>query len=196
MYLNITNRCTNRCVFCIRHFAEGLGTGSLKGGPEPDLEKLLEAVEAMGGAGAFEEIVWCGFGEPTFRLDLILQASPVFREKGAAVRLNTNGHGSLINGFDILPELSKAVDSVSVSLNAPTMERYVEICRPDPAMIPGGKITDEGAMWREVLDFLSNSKNHFQNVQATVVGHVLSAHEIEECRRLARDLGTGRFRVR
>ena len=86
LYLNVTNRCTNRCGYCVRDYRPGRGDGRLWGGPEPDLAELLRTIEARGGAGAFDEIVWCGFGEPTFRLDLIMGAGPHLRarERGSA----------------------------------------------------------------------------------------------------------------
>lgn len=132
LYLNPTNRCTNRCGFCIRYHADGVGDGLLWGGPEPDLEAILAAVKAKCGAEPFREVIWCGFGEPTYRLDLITGASPHLRRVAQSIRLNTNGHACLIHGRDVLPELAAAVDDVSVSLNAPTRERYVELCRPEP----------------------------------------------------------------
>ncbi len=79
---------------------------------------------------------WCGFGEPTFRWDLITQAAPLFHDAGCRVRLNTNGHACLIHGRDVLPELAGAVDEVSVSLNAPNCARYVELSRPVTSFEP------------------------------------------------------------
>jgi TatD family-associated radical SAM protein len=150
LYLNPTNRCTNRCGFCIRYHADGVGDGLLWGGPEPDLEALLAAVEAKRGAEPFREITWCGFGEPTCRLDLITGAAIHLRRVASSLRLNTNGHACLIHGRDVLPELAAAVDDVSVSLNAPTRERYVELCRPDrtevgPSGNPGASASEAQA---------------------------------------------------
>ena len=76
LYLNVTNRCTNSCSFCVRSHTPRLGDGLLRGEDEPDLDELLDAVNDRGGAGRYREIVWCGYGEPTWRLDLILAASP------------------------------------------------------------------------------------------------------------------------
>ena len=135
LYLNVTNRCTNRCGFCIRYHADGVGDGNLWGGPEPDLDALLTAVEARRGSEPFHEITWCGFGEPTYRLDLVTAAAPHLRRASHSIRLNTNGHACLIHGRDVLPELAAAVDDVSVSLNAPNRRRYLELCRPDPASV-------------------------------------------------------------
>lgn len=194
LYLNVTNRCSNRCSFCVRGRTARLGDGLLAGGDEPELDQLLEAIDARGGAGRFREIVWCGFGEPTIRLDLILEASPVFRAAGTAVRLNSNGHGCLIHGRDVLPELGSVIDRVNVSLNAPSCERYLELCRPDPGSVPGNPAPE--AFWHATLDFLARSPAHFLQVTASVVEHVLDRDEIEHCRRLAAGLAGAPLRVR
>ncbi len=194
LYLNVTNRCTNRCTFCVRNFQPGLGDGRLWGGPEPDLDDVLRAVEDRGGAGAFSEIVWCGFGEPTFRLDLIVTAGRTFRSAGTRVRLDTNGHAALINDRDVLPDLEAAVDAVFVSLNAPTCERYLELCRPGTGDL-GLDIAAE-RYWLSMLDFLSGAAGRFECVQASVVGHVLDRDEIDACRELAASLGCDELRVR
>lgn len=194
LYLNVTNRCTNRCVFCVRNFQPGLGDGRLWGGPEPGAHDLLRAIEERGGAGAFSEIVWCGFGEPTFRLDLIVDVSPVLRAAGARVRLDTNGHAELIHGRDVLPELEKAIDDVSVSLNAPTQQRYLELCRPGSDHLSREVAPEK--YWLGMLDFLRRAVGRFGRVQASVVGHVLDVDEIGACRDFAASLGCGDLRVR
>jgi TatD DNase family protein len=192
LYLNVTNRCTNTCQFCVRYRTEGLGGALLWGGEEPDLKALQKAVEACGPLESFREFIWCGYGEPTFRIDLIAQAAPWLRSRGATVRLNTNGHASLINARDVLPELSKAVDEVSISLNAPDCQRYLELCRPgspDSGMEPR-------RFWDAMIDFLSRAPEYFESPQASVVGCYLGSYEIEQCRMLAGSLGIRRFRVR
>lgn len=194
LYLNVTNRCTNRCVFCVRNFQPGLGDGRLWGGTEPGLDDLLRAVEDRGGASAFSEIVWCGFGEPTFRLDLIVAAGPVFRSAGARVRLDTNGHAALIHDRDVLPDLEGAVDDVFVSLNAPTCDRYVELCRPATGDLQREVRPEQ--YWLAMLDFLRGAVGRFERVQASVVGHVLDQDEIDVCRELAASLGCDELRIR
>jgi len=196
LYLNVTNRCTNRCSFCIRYHTHSLGGSVLWGGPEPDLERLREAVCARGAPEDFNEFIWCGFGEPTYRLDLIKEAAGWLRSGGAAVRLNTNGHACLIHGRDVLAELAAAVDTVSVSLNAPNCRRYLELCLPDPVSVPDGAVTAPEDFWNATLDFLVRAPKHFKEVQASVVGFTLTAKEIEESRALARSIGIERFRVR
>jgi TatD family-associated radical SAM protein len=194
LYLNVTNRCTCRCVYCVRDGQMGLGDGILWGGNEPDLSDLLGAIDERGGIGAFEEFVWCGFGEPTFRLDLIVRAGEPLRQRGARVRLNTNGHASLIHGRDVLPELARAVNAVSVSLNAPCVARYAELCRPTGEDLSADMQPEHA--WEAMLEFLSGAPDYFEEVTASVVGHVLTPGEINAAEALARRRGATRFRIR
>lgn len=200
IYLNATNRCTNHCSFCVRNLTEGFGEAILwgeEGEAEPDLGMIERAVGAQGSLASFREFVWCGYGEPTFRLDLIVAAAPWLRSRGARIRLNTNGHACLIHGRDVIPELAQAVDEVSISLNAPNRERYVELCRPVRHALPAFPVDDLPVrVWEGVIDFLRRAPSFFRDVQASVVGHALRREEIEESRALARSLGIERFRVR
>jgi TatD DNase family protein len=198
LYLNATNRCTNRCTFCVRYQTEGLAGAILWGGEEPDFPMLQADVRRHGGFEELCEFIWCGFGEPTFRLDLIQMAAPWLRSKGAKIRLNTNGHGCLIHGRDILPALSQSVDEVSVSLNAPNPQKYLELCRPDFTMFSDSEsvAATPAVVWDAMLDFLSRAPAFFKNVQASVVGFALAEEEIEQCRSLVHSIGVKNFRVR
>ena len=198
LYLNATNRCANRCTFCIRYSAAEFGAAELWGNHEPDFPMLQNAILRHGKLEEFKEFIWCGYGEPTFRLDLIAEAASWLRRHGAGVRLNTNGHACLIHGRDVISELGGAVDAVSVSLNAPNAARYLELCRPDPDMFPepGIIIADPEVTWRAMLDFLQRAPEYFSQVQASVVGFALSPVEIEQSRELAISLGIKKFRVR
>jgi TatD DNase family protein len=152
---------------------------------------LQTAVLQQGSLDEFQEFIWCGYGEPTFRLDLIKEAASWLRSRGAKIRLNTNGHAYLIHGRDVLPELAQSVDIVSISLNAPNASRYLDLCRPS-----SDAFSDPSHAWEGMIDFLSRAPNYFENVQASVVGFVLTPDEIEQCRSLALSLGIKQFRVR
>ena len=198
LYLNTTNRCTNRCEFCIRYRAAEFVTASLWGNEEPDLAMLQEAVLHHGALESIREFIWCGYGEPTFRLDLITEAASWLRSQGAIIRLNTNGHVCLIHGRDVLPELGASLDAVSVSLNAPTADRYLELCQPDFAAFhdPQRIAAKPELVWETVLDFLRRAPEHFKIVQASVVGFSLTTAEIAASRALAHSLGITQFRER
>ncbi len=128
LYLNLTNRCTNRCTFCVREGKETYEGYALwlKEG-EPSAEKVLSEI---GDPRAYKEIVFCGFGEPTCRLREMLSVAEEVKRRGGSTRLNTNGHGSLYNGKDIAPLLKGKIDAVNVSMNAPDAASYVRLCRP------------------------------------------------------------------
>ncbi len=179
LYLNITNRCSNACGFCIRYQSDTVKGHILKLSSEPDAA-LIE--KEIGDPKAFKEIVFCGFGEPTIRLDVIKEVSAWVKERGGRIRLNTNGHGNIINKRDILPELKGLVDSVSISLDAHDSATYQKLCRP---AFPDA--------FEAVLDFIKKSKGAIPNVQATVVD--AEGVDLEECRRLADNLGVS-LRVR
>ena len=198
LYLNATNRCTNRCTFCIRDRAAEFSAAELWGDHEPDFSMLQNAILQHGDLDEFKEFIWCGYGEPTFRLGLIVEAASWLRSRGASVRLNTNGQACLIHGRDVLPELGGAVDAVSVSLNAPNSARYLELCRPNPDMFPdpGRIMASPEITWMAMLDFLSRAPGHFSVVQASIVGFSLSSAEIEQSRELALSMGIKKFRIR
>ncbi len=130
-YLNITRHCTLRCCFCPKFNGSREVQGyDLRIRDEPDPEHVLEAV---GDPADYKEIVFCGFGEPTLRLDLLLGVARVFKHQGATIRVNTDGLANLIYGCDVTPLMAQVVDAVSVSLNAHNEELYEHHCRPKRA---------------------------------------------------------------
>lgn len=125
LYLNVTNRCTNSCAFCIRQKTDFIKGHNLKLDREPDFE---EVVAAVGDPARYKEVVFCGYGEPLLRLDLVKRVAAWLKQRKARVRVNTNGQGNLIAGHNIVPELAGLVDEVSVSLNAADDKTYQNIC--------------------------------------------------------------------
>ncbi|RMG87130.1 MAG: YchF/TatD family DNA exonuclease [Candidatus Dadabacteria bacterium] len=183
LYLNVTNRCTNRCAFCPKHRAPIVKGHDLALTHEPSAEEVLAAVEARGGPGAWDEVVFCGFGEPLLRLDLVKEVARELRRRGARrIRVNTDGLASAVHGRNVPAELAGLVDAVSVSLNAPDAETYERLCRPGI----------EGA-YEAVLGFLREAREHIGEVTASVVA--VPGLDLEACRRRAEELGV-RFRVR
>jgi TatD DNase family protein len=179
LYLNITNRCTNKCTFCIRYHSDFVKGHNLRLEGEPTEKELRHAI---GDPSLYSEIVFCGYGEPTLRLDVIKSVAAWVKERGGKVRINTNGHGSLINKRDILPELKGLVDSISVSLDAQDEETYNAICRP----------AFKGA-FNAVVDFLREATSYIPEVKATVVS--MEGVDVEKCRQLCDSLGV-KLRVR
>ena len=121
LYLNITLRCNADCVFCDRKGDAVVKGHNLRIEQEPSTE---EVIGAIGDPLKYDEIVFCGYGEPTIRLDVVKKVAQWVKEKGGRVRLNTDGHGNVINHRDIVPELVGLVDSVSISLNSTDPEQY------------------------------------------------------------------------
>lgn len=178
VYANITNRCDCSCQFCIRSHQDSVGEAeNLWFKTEPTLEEIKAAMDAFDFTG-YEELVFCGYGEPTCALENLLATAAYAKEKyGMKIRLNTNGLGNLYHKRDIIPELSKVIDSVSISLNAPTPEKYQEVTRPQ----------FENA-FPALLAFARKAKEAFTHTQLSIVD-VLPQEEIEACQRLADENG-------
>lgn len=179
LYLNITNRCTNRCGFCIRFHSDYVKGHNLRLSHEPAEEELKQVI---GDPSRHKEIVFCGYGEPLLRFDLVKNLAAWIKQSGGRVRINTNGHGNLINSRNIVPELQGLVDSISISLDAQDEETYDRICRPAYKNAYHG-----------VMEFISESKKYIPNVQVTVVN--LEGVDVERCKKTAEEMGV-RFRVR
>lgn len=127
LYINLTNRCSNRCTFCVRDQSAQYEGYSLWLDSEPSVE---DVVKEIGDPTQYEEVVFCGYGEPTYRLDAMLCIASHVKRRGGKTRLNTNGHGNLIHGRDITPQLAGVIDLVNISLNAPDKMMYDRLCRP------------------------------------------------------------------
>ncbi len=181
LYLNITNRCSNRCTFCWKNGSFVVKGHDLELSHEPEKDELLRAI---GDPGKYEEVVFCGFGEPLLRLELVKAVASELKKKGTRIRVDTDGQANLVYGRNILPELQGLVDAVSVSLNAENGEKYHRLCRS-----PFGTRGFEG-----VLDFLREAKKFIPDVTATVLD--MPGMDLAACRKLAEeDLGV-KFRVR
>jgi GTP 3',8-cyclase len=162
LYLNITNKCSNNCWFCIRNFKQGVAGFNLKLTRDPSAEEIISALSKVLNLQDWESIVFCGFGEPTSRLDVLLEVARWIRKnykRQVELRVDTNGHGYKLNPErDVAQDLVAAgITKVSVSLNAGDKETYNEICRP----------TFENA-YEAVQDFICRAKMVLQ-VEATVV---------------------------
>lgn len=181
-YLNVTNQCgILRCAFCPKFS----GAWSVK---EYDMRlhhhpSADELVAAAGNPADYKEIVFCGMGESTMRLDVMLDVARRLREKGARLRLNTNGLGNLINGRDVASEIAALIPTISVSLNAQDEETYNRHCRPK----------DPGA-YASVLEFVESARKAGADVTVTAIDG-LPGVDIAACKAIADRLGV-KFRRR
>ena len=130
LYVNLTNKCSNACDFCVRNERTSYYGNYLwlKNG-DPSAEKVMAIANGYGDLTRFKEVVFCGFGEPTYKVAEMVALCDYFHEKGLKTRLNTNGQGNLINKRDITPDLKGKIDFVNISLNASCYEKYQPICR-------------------------------------------------------------------
>ncbi|OGW26160.1 MAG: radical SAM protein [Nitrospirae bacterium GWC2_42_7] len=179
LYLNITNRCTNRCSFCVKFRSDYVKGHRLSLANEPSEDEIKKEI---GDPTSYKEIVFCGYGEPLQRLDTVKNISGWIKEKGGRVRINTNGHANLIHKKNVLPELQGLVDSISISLDAHDEETYNKICKP----------LFKNA-FNEVIRFIKQAKEVIPDVQVTIVE--LEGVDTEKCRKLADSLGV-KIRVR
>ena len=180
LYLNITNRCTNSCTFCAKFKDFTVKGHQLCLEREPDFD---EVIDAIGDPAAFDEVVFCGYGEPLLRLELVKQIASWLKKEGKQVRINSDGQANLVHGRNILPELAGLVDAISISLNAPDAATYQHHCQSEFGE----------AGYAAILDFLKEAKKQIPSVTATAV--TLPGLDIEACRAIAEEIGVY-FRAR
>ena len=179
LYINVTNRCTNNCEFCIRKNGDGAyGSDSLWLLHEPSVDEILDSVFSHDLSG-FSEIVFCGYGEPSYRLRECREVALKIKERiNIPVRINTNGHSSLIFGEDTAPLYEGAFDCVSISLNTPDEAAYNKLCHP----------IHDGA-FSAMLDFAEAVKKYVPEVMLSVVKDFLTEDELLACRAIADSRG-------
>jgi len=186
LYLNITNRCSNNCYFCFRHYLRGIAGFYLKLKEEPHPKLIIEQLERYMPMRKWEEVVFCGFGEPTMRLDCILEVTRWIKRyhPDMRVRLDTNGHGYLLNPErKVVEEIREAgVDAVTVSLNGHDEETYQHVCKPS--------FKDA---YKSVLFFIAEAKRANLEIEVTAVR--IPEIDISRIQNLALQLGVN-FRAR
>lgn len=179
LYLNITNRCTSKCSFCVKFHSDYVKGHNLRLTDEPSEEELKNAI---GDPSVYKEVVFCGYGESLLRLDVVRNLAGWIKGNGGHVRINTNGHGNIIHKRNILPELKGIVDFISISLDAQDEETYNRICSP----------AFKNA-YQEVVAFIKESRKYIPDVTATIVE--MEGIDVERCRKIADELGV-KLRVR
>jgi len=171
LYINVTNRCNADCVFCDRKGEAVINGYSLKmkKSEEPEAEVYIKEI---GDPKIFKEIVFCGYGEPTIRWDVVKQVAKYIKDNGGKTRINTDGHGNFINKRDITPEMQGLIDTVSISLNSTDSDQYAKLMRVDPKM------------HTEMIDFAKKAKQH-SHVVMSIVG--LSEVDAESAKKFVTD---------
>lgn len=178
VYLNITNKCPCACTFCIRSQKNAIGSAdNLWLEHNPDFDEVKKAIDNFDFTG-YNEVIFCGYGEPTNAFDLLIKVAQYIRNKmNIKIRVNTNGLGSLINERDISEELCQNVDAVSISLNCSNEEEYNKVVRPKFGI----------KSYSAMLDFASRCKKYTDDVKLSVVD-VIGEEEIAKCQKIADDL--------
>jgi len=186
LYLNITNQCSNRCYFCLRRYRCGVGGFNLKLAEEPTFDQIVTELSEVLLMGSWKGLVFCGFGEPTERLEILLELARWTRKQlgqQIQIRLDTNGHGYILNPAEDVAGLLKeaGIDKVSVSLNAGDRKTYNEICMPS---FPEA--------YEAVLDFINKAKS-ILDVEVSVVR--VPEVDVAKVQAIAASLGV-KFKVR
>ena len=177
LYVNLTNKCSNGCDFCVRNERESYyGHYLWLQNGDPTADKVMAAATSgqVGSLSQYKEAVFCGFGEPTYKVSEMLQLCDFFHARGLKTRLNTNGQGNLINKRDITPDLKDKIDLVNVSLNASCAEKYQPICRSQYG---------ESA-FAAIVEFAKLCLKNGVNCRFSIVD-CIGEEEIEACKRLA-----------
>ena len=177
-YLNITNACPCRCTFCIRNNGDSVGEATtLWFEHSPSIDEIKAEIDAFDFTKYNNSIIICGYGEPTCALNNMLEACKYLKRKGINIRLNTNGLSDLINKRETAKEICAVIDSVSISLNAPTKEKYNEVTQPSF----GEKSFDA------MLNFAKECKELGIPTKLTVVD-VISKEDIKDCKKLCEEI--------
>lgn len=180
LYLNITNRCTNKCSFCVKYQTDYVKGHNLKLSSEPSEKEILDNIFSL---PKYDEIVFCGYGEPLIRLDIVKNIAKNLKLKGFKLRINTNGQANLIHKRNILPELKDLIDVISISLNTHNEELYNKLCNP----IFGEHTYDK------IKEFVIESKKYIPEVFITVID--IKETDLKKCEEIAQNLGV-KLRIR
>ena len=187
LYVNLTNRCSNKCTFCVRNNHDNVnGEDNLWLDREPTIEEIKEDFLKRD-LTKYDSVVFCGYGEPTIRFDEMCEIARWLKEIAPhlPIRLNTNGQANLIHNRDVTPQMKDLFDCVSISLNANNAEKYQKLCISDF----GGEAAFEG-----LQEFACLAKKYVPKVVFSVVD-IMPEDEIEDCRKIAEKCGV-EFRVR
>lgn len=176
LYINLTNRCSNNCDFCIRDGREGMNGTALWIEKEPSANDVIAALPQD--LLSYEEVVFCGFGEPTYNLEALVEAGKFLHEKGVTTRINTNGQANLIHGRDVSAEVCSACDYINVSLNECNAQKYQTHCN---------SVFGEDA-YAALLDFARLCVSHGAKVNFSIVDSI-ERRDIDECVELSKKLG-------
>ena len=188
IYINLTNKCTNDCIFCLRKDKDDVKGQKLWLDDENSTaQDVIEQFEKIKMHNVGSEVIFCGYGEPLLKLDVLKDVAKYIKENypNTKIRINTNGHANYVYKRDIVPELKGLIDTISVSLNGESSQEYNELSQP----------VFEGA-YEEVKKFIKScADNGIETVASVVEGYRGRHLDLDKCEKIASDLGA-KFRVR
>ena len=182
LYINLTNKCSNNCDFCIRNHRDGMEDYNLWLTKEPTVEEIIAELERQNYKN-YDGIVFCGYGEPLYALDTMLEVAKFVKKIGMPTRVNTNGQADLICGEGVAKRFEGLIDVVNISLNEANSAKYQAVCHC--------RFGEKG--YDSLLKFASEVKNYSRVIFSIV--DTISKEDIETCRKIAQDIGV-EFRVR
>ena len=180
IYVNMTNRCPCACTFCLRQNGPGVfGSDSLWLEHEPTVQEVIESIDSWD-LSKYDEVVFCGYGEPTERLPELLELARHIKAKyGKQIRLNTNGLADLIWGRPTAPDLAGVVDAVSVSMNEADAQSYYDLCHPEFGL----------KSYDAVIKYIEDVREYVPYVAVSVVTGAITSASVAACRAKADELG-------
>ncbi|MBQ9016070.1 MAG: radical SAM protein [Firmicutes bacterium] len=186
LYINLTNRCPCRCEFCIKNFTNSLGSAdSLMLDHEPTVEEVKAELRRWD-VQNYDEVIFCGYGEPTERLEELLEIARFIKAAyGKPIRINTIGLADLIWERPTAPELAGIIDAVSISMNEADAESFERLCHPRFGR----------GSYDAMLKYIEDVKQYVPDVAVSVVSGSISREALEKCRAKAGEMGV-RFKIR
>lgn len=180
IYINLTNMCTNDCIFCLRRdkddvCGQDMWLKSEKITADDVIEQLNKYEDKIA-----KGVTFCGYGEPTMKFEVLKQVAEYIKHNypDTFIKVNTNGHGNVINKKDILPELKGLVDEFSISLNAQNSDLYKELSQP--------KIDNA---YEAMKEFAKKAyENGFKTTLSVVSGYKDYDVDLALCEKIAKDL--------
>ena len=179
IYVNLTNRCPCSCTFCLRQTKEMTEQNNLWLKREPSVDEVIAEFEKLD-ISKYNEVIFCGFGEPTERLDDIILIAKYLKKRRSEIfiRINSNGLSDLVNKKETAPLFKGLVDTMSISLNASNAEEYYKLTRSKFGI----------KSYEEMQKFAVSCKKYIPNVVFTVVD-CIGEDEINACQKVCDNLG-------
>ena len=179
IYVNLTNACTNDCIFCIRRQKDDVVGADMWLSSAPGFEDVKEQLNKYSSLYS-SGVTFCGYGEPLIELDMLIKTAKFLKgiSSDINIKINTNGHANAFHHKDIVPMIKNYVDEISISLNAQNEKLYNKLCQP--------KISNA---YNEMLDFAQRCVNNGIKTTMTVVTKYDNEVDTEQCQKIAQKIG-------